>query len=121
MIIKEKDCITTFFDAHLAASLARGEQWGILCQRIISTLPQEIYISFDIDGLDPYLCPHTGTPVPGGPRFHEISYLMNAIGKSGKRIVGFDVSEVAPGTDEWDGNVGARILWLLCGNMIRTN
>lgn len=121
MIMKEKDRITTFFDAHLAASLARGEQWEILCQKIVSTLPQEIYISFDIDGLDPCLCPHTGTPVPGGPRFHEISYLMNAIGKSGKKIVGFDLSEVAPGTDEWDGNVGARILWLLCGNMIRTN
>jgi agmatinase len=35
--------------------------------------------------------------------------------ESGRRIVGFDLCEVAPGQDEWDGNVGARLIYLLCG------
>ena len=73
-----------------------------------------IYISFDIDGLDPKLCPHTGTPVPGGFELDQLSYLFKEIVKAEKKIIGFDLCEVAPGDDEWDANVGARVLWELC-------
>ncbi len=71
---------------------------------IVARLPEAVYVSFDIDGLDPSLCPHTGTPVPGGLSFHEASALLGAVAQSGRRIVGFDLNEVAPGDgdDEWD-------------------
>ena len=37
-----------------------------LCREAVAALPQQVWVSFDIDGLDPSLCPGTGTPVPGG-------------------------------------------------------
>lgn len=83
-----------------------------LCQEIIAKLPQKVYISFDIDGLDPKLCPHTGTPVPEGLEFLEATYLLQAIVNSGRTIIGFDLCEVGSAS-EWDGNVGARILYKL--------
>jgi agmatinase len=75
-----------------------------------------VYISFDIDGLDPRLCPHTGTPVPGGLDFNEALYLIERVVRAGKRVVAFDLNEVSPdptGATEWDANVGARMLYNL--------
>ena len=86
--------------------------------RIVADLPREVYVSFDVDGLDPGLCPHTGTPVPGGLSFSETTGLLRKLVESGRRIVGFDLSEVAQdpdGRSEWDANVGARVLYKLIG------
>jgi len=76
-----------------------------------------VYVSFDIDGLDPALCPHTGTKVPGGLSFQMATSLIGAVVKSERKLVGFDLTEVAPAQDgsEWDENVGARILYKLIG------
>ncbi len=112
--------IETFFDANLARSKLGGMAWGELVDNIISVLPKQIYLSWDIDGLDPTLCPHTGTPVPGGLSFHEAVALLEGIERSGKKIVGFDLNEVAPGDDEWDGNVAARLLYKMIGWMLKT-
>lgn len=97
--------------------LAGGETLDSLVGEAVDALPQDVYVSFDIDGLDPSLCPGTGTPVPGGLQFHEARCLLQSLAESGRRIVGFDLCEVAPGPagDEWDGNVGARILYSLIG------
>ncbi len=107
--------VRTFFDVHLAAARTRGALSESFAQAV-AALPEAVYVSFDIDGLDPSLCPHTGTPVPGGLSFHEASALLGAVVQSGRRIVGFDLNEVAPGADdEWDANVGARLLYKLIG------
>ncbi len=78
-----------------------------------SALPDKVYVTIDIDGLDPKLCPNTGTPVAGGFELEQMLYLMKQLVKSGKEMIGFDLVEVAPGPDgdEWDGNVGARVLY----------
>lgn len=111
--------IVTFFDADLAAERCSGATWAAQVNRIVETLPGQVYVSFDIDGLDPVLCPHTGTPVPGGLSFHEASFLLARVAQSGRTIVGFDLAEVAPGPDsEWDANVGARLLYKLIGYML---
>jgi agmatinase len=109
--------IVTHFDAELAGERFAGGSWAAQVARIIEPLPDDVYVSFDIDGLDPALCPNTGTPVPGGLSFHQASYLLGAVARSGRRIVGFDLVEVAPGADggEWDGNVGARMLYKIIG------
>lgn len=107
--------IHTFFDAQLAEKKMNGENWSAICASVIEKLPHEVYVSFDIDGLDPRYCPHTGTPVPGGLEFSEILYLFKKVALSGRKIIGFDLNEVAPGDSEWDANVGARILFKLCG------
>jgi agmatinase len=109
--------VRTHFDALLGDRKASGETWGALADEIVGELPQKVWLSFDIDGLDPSFCPHTGTPVPGGLSFREACLLIKRVVKSGRRVVGFDLNEVAPdpGGDEWDANVGARLLYQLCG------
>jgi agmatinase len=114
--------VQTFFDTTLQEEKMNGKMWSALCDDIIQHLPQQVYISFDIDGLDPRFCPHTGTPVPGGLDFQEALYLIKKVVSSGRKVIGFDLNEVSPGmlgdTDtagEWDANVGARLLYKLCG------
>ncbi|AWW32908.1 agmatinase [Echinicola strongylocentroti] len=113
------DRITTFYDHHLKEQLYEGKTWRTICDQVIASLPREIYITIDIDGLDPKLCPNTGTPVPGGFEIDQIVYLMKLIVKSGRKIIGFDLVEVSPAEDEseWDGNVGARILYRMSNLM----
>lgn len=106
--------VRTFFDDRLRAKQDQGILWPAQVKEIIDALPDNVYISFDIDGLDPRFCPHTGTPVPGGLDFHQAVTLIKAVALSGRRIIGFDLNEVAPGPDDWDANVGARMLWQLC-------
>jgi len=109
--------IEQHLDAELARARFEGETWSTQVRRILDPLPRDVYVTFDIDGLDPSLCPHTGTPVPGGLSFTEAVYLLGAVARSGRRVVGFDLVEVAPDPSggEWDGNVGARLLYKLAG------
>jgi agmatinase len=113
--------VVAHYEPNLAALRFGGETWADQCARMLAPLPDEVWISFDIDGLDPAYCPHTGTPVPGGLSYAQATYLLRALGESGRKIVGFDLSEVAPGPDvdgepdDWDGNVGARLLYKMIG------
>jgi len=68
-----------------------------IADEIANQLPEQVYLSWDIDGLDPTLCPGTGTPVPGGLSWNEAIGLLRAVRRAGKRIVGLDLCEVAPG------------------------
>ena len=106
--------ITSFFDWDLKSRQFEGALWSHQCKDIVSRLPQKVYISFDIDCLKSHLCPSTGTPVPGGLEFEEAIYLLFEVVKSGRDIIGFDLSEVAPGATKVDAIVGARVLWNLC-------
>lgn len=92
-----------------------GKTWKSQCDEIIGRLPQHVYISFDIDGLHPSLCPNTGTPVPGGLQLEEVNFLFKQLVMSGRKIIGFDLVEVSPGDGDWDANVGARALYSLFG------
>jgi len=106
--------ISSYYDWDMKASAFNGISWDNQCESILTELSNEVYISFDIDGLEPYLCPNTGTPVAGGLSFEQVSYLLFKVVNSGKSIVGFDLNEVCPGMDgDWDANVGARVLWQL--------
>lgn len=107
--------IVVHHDATLAERQFAGETWKTICDAIVSELPKRVYVSFDIDGLDPKLCPSTGTPVPGGLSFQQAAYLIKRVVQLGKTIIGFDLNEVVPNADEWDANVGARMLYKLCG------
>jgi agmatinase len=118
LIRAEPERIRTHFDPDLRRQILDGEPWNRLAARMVAELPREVYVSFDIDGLDAALCPHTGTPVPGGLSFPEACALLRLVVESGRRIVGFDLCEVAPdptGRLDWDGNMGARMLYKLIG------
>ncbi len=118
-IQSKKDRVKLFLDRDLAQRRLEGVPWAHTCEKIIAECPDKVWVSFDIDGLDPRFCPHTGTPVPGGIDFHEANYLLGRLVKAGKKIIGFDLNEVAPNpndeTDEWDANVGARLLYKMTG------
>ncbi|MDR2882788.1 MAG: agmatinase family protein [Alistipes sp.] len=113
--------ITQFTGDGLAEGRFRGETWAAQCERIVAVLPEKVYVSFDIDFLEPGLCPGTGTPVPGGASFDEAAWLLRTVVDSGRTIVGFDLCEVAPRLDggTFDASVGARMLFKLCGQALR--
>lgn len=110
-----------FYGRDLFRWQANGEGFASVVRRILDTLPERVYVSFDIDALDPTYCPATGTPVPGGLSFDQACYLLEELAWSGRRVVGFDLCEVAPGIySEWDANVGARVLYKLCGCLLQS-
>lgn len=107
--------IALFGGRELAQTRFAGTTWAEQCAAIVDALPREVYVSFDIDGLDVAYCPHTGTPVPGGLGFDEALFLAERVVRSGRRIIGFDVVEVVPRAGEAvDTAVGARVLYKLC-------
>jgi agmatinase len=114
--LANQERVTTFYDWYIKEQQFTGTSWKDMSDQIIQCLPENVYISFDIDGLMPSLCPNTGTPVPGGFTLEEVGYLIFRLVESGRRIIGFDLNEVSPGkNDDWDANVGARALWqLIC-------
>ncbi|MEX2234864.1 MAG: agmatinase family protein [Cyclobacteriaceae bacterium] len=106
--------VVTWFDEDIKAQLFEGKTWNTICDHIIGDLPEQVYISLDIDGLNPQLCPNTGTPVPGGLEYEQVIYILKKLVTSGRKIIAFDLNEVTPGAGDWDANVGARLLYQLC-------
>ncbi len=120
-ILQNPDRIITFFDKDIKERTYEGEQWKTIVDEIVNTLPEKVYISFDIDGLDPKLCPNTGTPVPGGFELEQVFYLFRKVKEAGKEIIGFDLNEVSSGShgqDCIDPIVGARALYKLCNFLV---
>ena len=119
--IRGSERLHALFDHEWAAARARGRGMQDLVRRRLAPLPDLVYVTFDVDGLDPSLCPHTGTPVPGGLSWHDAMLVLSELVASGRRIVGFDLNEVAPESEEpnapdsWDAIVGARLLYRLIG------
>jgi len=119
-ILASKGRIRTLFDGEWARARLEGFNLRELVKKRLEPLPEKVYVSFDVDALDPTLCPNTGTPVPGGLTWHETMLWIEELAKSGRTIVGVDVNEVNPGStppeeDSWDAIVGARLLYRLIG------
>jgi len=114
---QEKERIALFTDTMMQESLFDGVNFDKICTKIVDELPQNVYISFDIDGLKPSFCQNTGTPVPGGLSFSEAKYLIKKVVLSHRNIIGFDLCEVAGTGHDYDGNVGARVAYMLSNYM----
>lgn len=110
--------VVVYYDSLIKQQMYSGTTWADIYRAAVSQLPQQVYISFDVDGLDPKLCPETGTPVPGGLELEQAFCLCREVIHSGREIIGFDLCEV--GNAEWDGNVGARIVYKLVNLMTRS-
>ena len=116
------DRISVFFDRDLKQAQFKGATWSQQVAQVLDALPKEVYLSVDIDGFDPKLCPHTGTPVAGGFGIEEFLYLVEEVLASGRTLVGLDLNEVAPGPNgDWDANVGSRLLYRLCNLLGQSN
>lgn len=121
-IHNNKNRVTTYFDKDIKERQFEGETWKQIADDIVSKLPQKVLVSFDVDGLDPKLCPNTGTPVQGGFETEQIFYLLKKVVQSGRQLIGFDLVEIGVGdNNEWDANVGAHILWRLANMLVASN
>jgi agmatinase len=119
-LIKESEGrIITFFDKDIKEREFEGETWKTIVNEIVEKLPEKVFISFDVDGLDPKLCPSTGTPVAGGFEAEQINYLFKKVADSGRELIGFDLNEVGVGENGLDANVAARLLFKLCNLMVK--
>lgn len=121
-----KGRIVSFYDRDWQhARLSGGERTLLVVRELLSQLPLNLYVSFDIDALDPALCPNTGTPVPGGFSWADAMLWLEELSRAGKRVVGLDLNEVNPGPagddeDSWDAIVGARLLYRMIGTALLT-
>ncbi|HTB25624.1 MAG TPA: agmatinase family protein [Puia sp.] len=113
--------VVAFYDRNIKEKLFEGQTWRTIVDEIVQQLPASVYLSFDIDGLDPKLCPHTGTPVNGGFEVEQITYLVKKIIESGRKFIGFDLVEIAVGESNLDATIGARILWKLSNMLVAAN
>jgi agmatinase len=108
-----------FSDSELHQRLFSGTHWHSLCEEITDTLPDKVYVSFDIDGLCPSLCPNTGTPVPGGLTYNQAIFLLETIVRKGKTIIGADLVET--GGEDPDAMTGCRLLYKMAGLVLKSN
>lgn len=115
------DRVVAYFDKDIKERQFEGQTWKTIVDELITHLPEKVYISFDIDGLDPKLCPHTGTPVQGGFETAQVFYIFKKLIQSGRKFIGFDLNEVGVSHDEWDENVGARCLFKMCNLLVASN
>jgi agmatinase len=84
--------INTFY----AWEIRKGK-YGVNWQReVVKKLSDIVYISFDVDYFDPSIMPSTGTPEPDGFDWSETIEIFRELRRQGKKIIGFDVVELAP-------------------------
>ena len=82
--------------------------------------PEQVFVTFDVDGLDPSVIPDTGTPVPGGLGWYQALDLA-ARALSGRRLLGFDVVELAPRPGHIVSDfAAARLVYALMGLALRS-
>jgi len=82
---------------------------------VLDALTDDVFVTFDVDGLDPSVMPATGTPEPGGLDWYEAVDLLRAVAEK-KRIVGFDVVELAPMNGQTASDfLCARLVYRLIG------
>jgi agmatinase len=120
-ICNSNNRVVTWLDKDIKERLFEGQPWKQIVDEMVEQLPQKVFLSFDVDGLDPKLCPHTGTPVMGGFEIEQVLYLLKKIIRSGRQFIAFDLIEVGVGDNDWDSNVGAHILWKLCNLLMAAN
>jgi agmatinase len=88
----KKNGVNTFF----ASSIRRGIHKKNWQKQVVKTLNDLVYITFDVDFFDPAIMPSTGTPEPDGFLYHETLEVFRQLRLQGKKIVGFDIVELAP-------------------------
>ncbi len=71
------------------------EHWADWPEEVVQRLSQEVYVTIDLDGLDPSIVPSVGTPEPGGLGWREALRLLRRVAEK-RRLVGFDITELTP-------------------------
>ena len=110
--------IPHFLAADIHAQVAAGQRQWI--EQVLARLHDEVYVTFDVDCLDPSLVPGTGTPEPGGLGWYDAMALLTAVAAE-RRIVGADVVELSPLLDDHVSPVvAAKLAYKLIGLAVPT-
>lgn len=104
--------------AHLDAKTFH--QGGTINDIFPLDFPDKIYLTLDVDGLDPSVVRATGTPVPGGPGWYDTLAVIEKVIKN-RTVVGFDVVELAPQKKDHASSFTAALLVYLVMGMIQRN
>ncbi|MHC4940460.1 MAG: agmatinase [Planctomycetota bacterium] len=86
-VIRHDDRVHPFYAYELS-----GRGW---IGDVLDKLPEKVYVTFDVDGLDPSVVPGTGTPEPGGLSWWDALALVRRVFAE-RTVVGFDVVELLP-------------------------
>ena len=82
---------------------------------MLKKLTQNVFVTIDVDGFDPSVLPHTGTPEPGGLSWYRVLEILKKVFKN-KNVVGFDVMELAPNRDSARSDLlVAKLVYKLIG------
>ena len=110
-----KNKIRTFYSYQIRNG-KYGKNWE---DKVISTLKKNVYITFDVDFLDPSIMSSTGTPEPDGFFWDETMRLMKKLGEN-RNVVGFDVVELAPVKDNpFPDFLTAKLIYKMLGYFIK--
>lgn len=101
-VCEEEQCNIVPENIFYAHNIVGRTGWE---DEVLERLTGNVYISFDLDGLDPSILPATGTPLPGGLQWYPTLNLLEKVFRA-RRVVGFDVVELCP----QEGNVVSDVL-----------
>jgi agmatinase len=104
--------------AHLDAKTFH--QGGTIGDIFPLDFPDKIYLSLDVDGLDPSVIRATGTPVPGGPGWYDTLAVIEKVIKN-RTVIGFDVVELAPQEEDHASSFTAALLVYLVMGLVQRN
>jgi agmatinase len=87
--------------------------------RAIDSLTDDVYLTVDVDGLDPSLVPSTGTPEPGGLMWYEVLSLIRTLAEK-KHVVGMDLVELSGGPGSSNSSfLSAKLIYKTLGYLFR--
>ncbi len=90
-------------------------------ESVAAQLADDVYITIDLDAFDPSQVAAVGTPEPGGLLWDEVSELLETVARQ-RRIVGFDVTELAPSLGpRANAQLAAKLTYRLIGLAVRSD
>lgn len=110
-VISSDNRIVSVYEYALATEHFEGMSWNVQTDRIISELPEQIYISLDINSLSPQLAGKSN--ISPWLTYHHLVYLFEKLALADKKIIAFDLCEVSGNQDSWHATIGARMLYSL--------
>jgi agmatinase len=83
-------------------------------QDILGTLKENVYLTIDLDALDPSIVPDVGTPEPGGLRWYQLLNLLKQLFKE-KNVVGVDIVELCPNKQTNSDYIVSKLIYKIIG------
>lgn len=102
---------------YYESDFQKDDSW---MEQVIEELGQTIYLTFDIDVINPSEIRSIGSPEPGGLRWEQIISFLKKLSNSQKTILGFDVVELAPAKDDHASNfICAKLIYRMIGYCVK--